>query len=140
MKFSSGFSLVELMVVVALLALVILMAPSGLFDQQESLTLESTAHRIADQARRCSLISQELQRRMQLDSVECPIVETETLGIQLDSEQSIFFHSDSSSSGGQIQVFRSPAKSGNNRSIERSYTVQIDRITSFVKVVEKRYE
>jgi len=137
---SSGFSLVELMVVLALVGLVVVMAPAGLLSQHAALSIESVAHNVADRVSRCSNQAQALQRTLQWGHAECAGVDTGKSDIQIRNRQTLLFLADGSSSGAQIEIFKQSTEPRFEPSNERFYIVQVDRITSLVTVFEKQFK
>ena len=136
----AGFSLVELMVVVALIGVFMVMAPLGMITQHAALSLESAAYKVADQLRRCSLQAQDLELTLQWQSPNCPALSADNFDVLLSGHQPLYFLADGTSSGGQISVSPRLANKQYERVDGLVYLVEVDRITSLAKVRIKVYE
>ena len=135
----SGFSLVELIVVMTLLGLLMAMLPSGLINQYDSLSLESEAHRVADSARQCSLKAQSAQRTLIWGSTECSVSAKVAFEINLSKNQPLLFTKDGSSSGERIIISNNVQRGLEQSEGSDLFVIDVDHITSHTEVIKQSY-
>jgi prepilin-type N-terminal cleavage/methylation domain-containing protein len=92
-----GFTLIEILVVLALLSLIASMLPSGLKNLYAKSDYQLLVQKVVIAARQCTLTAQQQQRSISLGSQACPIPE-EVESLALNSESLPLFHADGTAS------------------------------------------
>ena len=94
---SQGFTLLEILVVMALLSLIVSMLPSGLTALNSRANQQMLVQKVVVAARQCSITAQQQQRSIGLGSEACPLpADTERLTVNAESLP--LFHADGTAS------------------------------------------
>ncbi|NND00609.1 MAG: prepilin-type N-terminal cleavage/methylation domain-containing protein [Gammaproteobacteria bacterium] len=126
-RLPEGFSLIEMLVVLAIAGLVATLVPQGLQRLYSGASLEKAAHDLAARLRDCSLRAQQFQRSLTAGtgaSSKCRLVEPQGYRIVYEAGSQAIFHADGSSNGKTIWIGDSATQ----------VAIKISPITSNVRV------
>ncbi len=120
----NGFTLIEILVVLALLVLIITMFPQGLSALYERSHYQALVQNTVVSVRQCGLTAQQQQRSVRLGSSACPLPEE----IQVENESMPYFNADGTTShSAHIEI---------NRAQGDTAVVTIDKLTATVRVLD----
>ncbi|MBL4670759.1 MAG: prepilin-type N-terminal cleavage/methylation domain-containing protein, partial [Arenicella sp.] len=94
---STGFTLLEILMVLALLSLIASMLPSGLMGLHARADHQMLVQKVVVAARQCSITAQQQQRSIGLGSEACPLP-TDTERLTVNAESLPLFHADGTAS------------------------------------------
>jgi len=120
----SAFTLIEILVVLALLGLIATMLPKGLDSLFSRSTHQALVQATAGAARDCSIVAQQQQRSYRLGSQFCPL--PSKLGEVYESEAMPIFHADGTASHTAHIAIQSERG--------RVSVIAIDKLTSNISV------
>jgi prepilin-type N-terminal cleavage/methylation domain-containing protein len=123
-----GFTLLEILVVLALLSLIVSMVPSGLMGLNERANHQLLAKKVVVAARQCSITAQQQQRSIGLGSESCPLP-TGTAELTVNAESLPLFHADGTASH-TAQIIIGAAATADRRAT----VVTIDTLTANVSL------
>ena len=127
LKHSNGFTLIEILVVLALLGLIATMLPQGLNNLYARSSHQALVQETIVAARDCTIIAQQQQRSVRLGSQACPLP-SEVGGVG-ESELMPVFHADGTASHTAHIVVREQKRQANNATV-----IVIDKLTANVRV------
>jgi prepilin-type N-terminal cleavage/methylation domain-containing protein len=123
-----GFTLLEILVVLALLSLIVSMVPGGLMSLNDRANNQMLVQKVVVAARQCSITAQQQQRSIGLGSESCPLP-TSSGGLAVNAETLPLFHADGTASRtAQIVIEKTGV------SDRRATVVMIDKLTANVSL------
>lgn len=123
-----GFTLLEILVVLALLSLIVSMVPSGLMGLNERANHQLLAQKVVVAARQCSITAQQQQRSIGLGSEQCSLP-ADTAELTVNAESLPLFHADGTASH-TAQIIIGAAATADRRAT----IVTIDTLTANVSL------
>lgn len=125
----SGFTLIEILLVLVLLSLIATMLPSGLKSLYAKSGYQLLVQKVVVAARQCTLTAQQQQRSIALGSKACPLP-AEVIGGALNAESLPLFHADGTASRTtQIIIEADQSSDG------RATVIVIDHLTANVRLL-----
>ena len=121
----SGFTLIEILVVLALLGLIATMLPRGLNGLYERSEHQTLVQKTVNAARDCTVIAQRQQKTVLLGALECPLP-PELTSVVEDVNMPLFFADGTTSHTAYIVI--------DDESRIKQTTIVINRLTANVSV------
>ena len=125
---SAGFTLIEILLVLALVGLVAALLPSGLRTLYQKSNDQLLVEQVVVAARQCAVTAQQQQRSVSLGSFECPLP-ADLNQLSIDFESLPRFHADGTASRTAHMILPSGDKPK-----RRITVVVIDRLTANVSL------
>lgn len=126
---SRGFTLLEILMVLALLSLIASMLPGGLMGLSAKADYQLLVQEIVVAARQCSITAQHQQRSIGLGSEACPLPKN-TERLTVNAESLPLFHADGTASHTAKIVIKSVIKTADRPAT----VVLIDKLTANVSL------
>jgi len=133
---SGGFTLLEILIVLALLGLIISMLPRGLIALNTKADYQILVQKVVIAARQCSITAQQQQRSISLGSEACPLP-SDTSKLTTKAELLPLFHADGTASHSARIVIETAEDSlvGSATGFNHPVTVvMIDKLTANVSL------
>ncbi|RBP47144.1 prepilin-type N-terminal cleavage/methylation domain-containing protein [Arenicella xantha] len=129
-----GFTMLELLVVIALMGLLLALVPRGMQSWLGPVRTQSAVQSLATALRNCRLKSQELQQSLHWQSGRCHQPSSLASVLQVSEQQSLTFNPDGSSTGGTLLLRDRASSDGVAPQIDQAWLLRVDRITSQVTI------
>ncbi|MFT6406814.1 MAG: prepilin-type N-terminal cleavage/methylation domain-containing protein [Arenicella sp.] len=124
----AGFTLIEILLVLALLSLIATLLPSGLKALYQKSDYQLLVTKVVAAARQCTLTAQQQQRSVSLGSDQCPLPADINRQV-INAESLPLFHADGTASRSAQIVLQSGESTQ-----RRTTVVMIDKLTANVSL------